>query len=260
MQPKMRNLHRTAKEAYQSFTSMTGGTEHRMEGCEVIDGELKFFFGHTRVVDKGQTRDRSRSRPRSAPSGSGASTSAGTPSSGGSSVPRAELAPAPTRTPRPYRSQASALSAPMASTSATSYIVQPYPPAAGLNDNDFLTTLNAGGWPQDPSSLMQGNLLTAPLILTPGQSSAQQQWQPEDWDPASIPQDTTFSQIMAANKAQPVFNWELPATWVNRAMEPLHTPSPETGQQLLPGKHLDETWQRFLDGIGLDDSGVQSRQ
>lgn len=48
----------------------------------------------------------------------------------------------------------------------------------------------------------------------------------------------------AAAMAPPVWSTEA-------AMAPLDTPSPETGANALPGRTLDATWQRFMDGIGL---------
>lgn len=228
--PKMRKLHQAAKESYQTFT-----IEHRMEGCQIADSDLKFFYGFTRVLDKGSPR-------------SGASGPA-TPGSGGSPGSSATLASVPPTQALPS---------------------QP-------NFNEFLATLYPTGYPpqqsqlqlpqlqqlQQPQQQQQLTSDSSPMAL-PGQDPAQ--WSLEQWmaSTAPIPMDTSFPPFeMDSAAAAPAVvpqatdastqSWTLPPAWVDRAMDPLDTPSPETGEHLLPGPYLDDTWQKFMHGIGLFD-------
>ncbi|KZV85592.1 hypothetical protein EXIGLDRAFT_653952 [Exidia glandulosa HHB12029] len=268
--PKMRRLHKTAKEAYESFTSTQGGLEHRMQGCDVVDGDLKFFFGFTRVVEKASSPRRS------------TSTSPANSRNGLSQSPRTN-GTAPSSSASSFNAASSSESSlaggavASTSTSSSSFNASSTLPTQGQNGdiaqldfNQFLATLYPLGWPPAQQQQEQPSMQPFPLETQPpqmqqqqeppsGQQQQQQQWTFEEWmaSTAPIPMDGSFLPVDGANTfAQPAADttsWTLPTAWVDHANDPLKTPSPETGARLLPGQNLDSTWQKFMDGIGLFD-------
>lgn len=237
-QPELRRLHKFAQDAYQGFTSSKStfspsGPENHAWSHHVLDGELKHFFGFTRVIDD---------------------TRATSPSSSSNSHS------SPTSTPI---SSSSSGSAPVIPFNATPSLTTPVSrPPSQMDFYDFLATPFPLGPPE--TGLQQPQTL-------PSQVLPPQDWPFADWMASSAPihMDTPFlpfanTTMGGADRRSgvastlydapaPAPHWALPPLWAGRAADPFNTPSPETGEGLLDGRDLDETWMRFTDRVGFDD-------
>lgn len=216
-QPKMRKLHTSAKEAYESFATAQGGPRDPPSPHEFL-----YFLGVTRVVDSSRATSPqidSQSSPGSQRPGSSNSTPA-----------------------MPFE-----VNAPLA----------PAPPAPLQTDfNEFLATLHPLGPPQ-PGQQLQ----TQPPQMQ-SQAPALQQWSLENWMASSAPFPTDgsfppFNDDVAMGDANgrststlPATNWALPPVWGDQSLD--------AAEGLLPGDNWHESWQRFMDGIGMmDDAPVE---